>query len=172
MSGRRRNTLVQADERADILTLSKGGYHQVDIAKMLDRSEVTIAKVLAEHRRDEREAHENDYKDMFKVSAKVAAENGDHKPALEWLDRYGAIPESSRQRTAILQARVAADAQRDVTRHLAKAGDGHGPVVNIGIGLPSQLVSQSLSHTVTIEEAPQNRALIVDGRQVPSTEGS
>jgi hypothetical protein len=48
---------------------------------------------------------------MYMTAAQVAATNGDHKPALEWLERHGAIPESSRKRTAILQARLAAEGQ-------------------------------------------------------------
>jgi hypothetical protein len=174
MTKRRRNTLVREDETRDILILAGGGHHQAEIAKMMDRSEATIAKVLAEHRAKERDAEQGEYKAMFKVSARVAAEGGDHRPALEWLDRYGAIPESSKSRTAILQARLAAEGQAAVTSHL-RAGAVSGPVVNIGIGLPSQLQagdSQILYSTVQSRESAQKPALIVAGRVEPSTEGS
>jgi hypothetical protein len=163
---------VREDETRDILILAGGGHHQAEIAKMMDRSEATIAKVLAEHRAKEREEEQGDYKAMFKVSARVAAESGDHRPALEWLDRYGAIPESSKSRTAILQARLAAEGQAAVTSHL-RSGQVSGPVVNIGIGLPNQIQagdSQVLFSTVQSSTHASKPGLIVAGEVVRSTD--
>ena len=98
-----------------------------------------MTRVLAYARDFERRKMVKDAKEAFKVAMRVAAENGDHKPALEWLDRYGAIPETSRQRTQLQAANIAASAQRDVTRHLARTANGIQPTVNIGFGLPMQL---------------------------------
>lgn len=122
------------------------GYSVAAIAGMLDRSEATVAKVVADHRQAQRATHAEEYEAMFKAAAKVAAANGDHKPALEWLDRYGAIPETSRQRTAIHAAQVAAAGQVAVTRHLNAAAS---PTIQIGIAMPGQLPVSSTSSQVS-----------------------
>jgi transposase-like protein len=166
---------VGDEEKSDILALLAVGRTVADVARSMDRDERTVATVVADHRRKLRDDNADAYHAIYKEAATAAAARGDHKPALEWLDRMGAIPETSRQRTQLQASQIAADAQRDVTRHLARGGDGHGPVVNIGIGLPGQLgqgVSQILSHSVTIEDASQKQGLIVAGRVEPSTEGS
>jgi transposase-like protein len=164
---------VGDDERADILALLAIGRTVADVARSIDRDERTVAGVVADHRRTLREADGDTYHAIYKEAAQAAAARGDHKPALEWLDRMGAIPETSRQRTQLQASQIAADAQRDVTRHLAKAGDGHGPVVNIGIGLPSQLgagVSQiNVSHSDSRSHALEP-GLIVARTHVPSTD--
>jgi hypothetical protein len=136
-----------------MLSMLAAGYHATDIARMLDRDERTVARVVSEHRKAQRDAHAAEFEEMYMMAAKVAATNGDHKPALEWLDRHGAIPESSRQRTAILQARLAAEGQAAATKHLQAAG--HSPTIQIGIAMPGQLpVSSELGQTPKSLELP------------------
>jgi hypothetical protein len=174
VSKRRRNTLIGDDERADILALLAIGRTVADVARSLDRDERTVASVVAQHRRELRDAEGVAYHAIYKEAAAAAAARGDHKPALEWLDRMGAIPETSRQRTQLQAAQIAADAQRDVTRHLAKGGDGHGPVVNIGIGLPSQLMGSDLtvlSSTVQSPERAEKQGVLPPGRMLPDITG-
>lgn len=140
-------------EKADVLALLASGHSQADVCRMLDRDPRTVASVVAEHRKAQRDLHAEEYQAIYKEAAKMAAANGDHKPALEWLDRFGAIPETSRQRTQIEAARISADAQRDVTRHLARTANGVQPTVNIGIGLPGQLTASSVTLYST-EQSP------------------
>lgn len=160
MTGRRRPTHIGELEKADVLALLASGHSQADVCRMLDRDPRAVAAVVAEHRQAQRDSHAAEYHAIYKQAAQLAAANGDHKPALEWLDRFGAIPETSRQRTQLEAARIAADAQRDVTRHLARTGDGHGPTVNIGIGLPGQL--GGVSQVTVLTSEPQ---------QIPSKTG-
>lgn len=151
-NGRRRPEHLKPWETRDILVLTRNGYTVPEVAKLVERDEGTVTRVLAYARDFERRKLVKDAKEAFKVAMRVAAENGDHKPALEWLDRYGAIPETSRQRTQLQAANIAASAQRDVTRHLARTANGIQPTVNIGFGLPAQLQdgdSQSVQISVT-----------------------
>jgi hypothetical protein len=166
---RRRPTQIHDDERKDILSLLAAGYDQVSVARVVDRDERTIMRVVAQHRATLREADEAEFKDIYKGAAKIAATKGDHRPALEWLDRMGAIPESSRQRTTILAAKVAAEGQAAVTKHL-HAGVAPSPVVNIGFSMPAQLmpaVSETTSGPVTrLLPASENQRLTAIGDEV------
>jgi hypothetical protein len=174
VSKRRRNTLIGDEEREDILTLHKAGYTFARIANTLDRTEATVARVVHASQAALREQFEAPLLASYARAAEVAAEDGDHRPALDMLDRLGSIPETSRQRTALSVAFMTSEAQRAMVTNGAKAQLApHGPIVNIGIGLPGQLqqgVSQILSHSVTIEDASQKQGLIVAGRSEASTD--
>jgi transposase-like protein len=159
---------VRQDEQEDILSLVAVGYTVAEVARTLDRDPGTVARAVASHRKALRDEHAAEFHQLFHEAAKVAASNGDAKPALEWLDRMGAIPETSRQRTQLQAAGIAADAQRDVTRHLAKQGNGQGPTVNIGIALPSQLpasLGDMPQYSITTN-VPQKQGEIV-ARAIP-----
>jgi hypothetical protein len=57
---------------------------------------------------------------------------------MDMLDRLGAVPVTSRQRTELLKAQISADAMRDQVTSSARFGS---PMVQIGIGLPGVLQS-------------------------------
>jgi hypothetical protein len=124
-------------ERRDILALwATGLYSQKRIAELTMRSPETVSMVLAEKRLKEVEADRDDMRRYYKMAAEMAAAQGNHKPALEWLDRYGEIPETSAQRQATVRTRISARAMHD---QVTSSGRGAGPVVNIGIAMPGQL---------------------------------
>lgn len=151
-SGRRRPTHLKDWERDDILVLANAGYPVADIVTLTDRSVDAVRWVLAEERDRLRRKHADEANELVMAAARVAAEKGDHRPAMEWLDRNGAIPETSRQRTAVAIANITADAQRHLTKHLQGGAPRSGPTVNIGFGLPAQLTdgdSQSVQISVT-----------------------
>ncbi len=152
MSGRKRNTLIRDEERADILTLARAGYAIARIADLLSRDERTVARVVTEDRDTLRKAKETELLDLHMIAARVAAENGDHRPVMDMMDRLGIVPETSRQRTQLQVARMASEAQVAVTRHLQPASS---PTIQIGIAMPGQLpVSQSVGHSPETLELP------------------
>jgi hypothetical protein len=142
-TGRRRPTRLLAWERKDILTLHAAGYSGDAIARTLDRDPKTILRVIAEDLAKARKKDEKEYRELHKRAATLAAENGDAKPAMDMLDRLGAVPVTSQQRTALLRAQIAADAQRDSVIMSSGSGRGAAPMVQIGIGLPAHLLGQS-----------------------------
>lgn len=147
MTGRRRPTLIREQERDDILTLQAAGYTIAKIANMVDRAEASVARVLNEQKVQLRGEYEKGLLGSYMVATTVAAEKGDHRPALEMLDRLGAIPETSRQRTALATAQIVADAQHAMVANGAGRGGASGPTINIGVALPQQLASSgSFSH--------------------------
>jgi hypothetical protein len=112
------------------------GYPAARIAKLVMRSVETVSLVVATQRQEARELNAERVHGYMLRAAEVAAEQGDHRPALEWLDRYGAIPETSKQRTMLERARIGAAAMRDQSRHLTRGAGAlpqAGPVINIGI---------------------------------------
>jgi hypothetical protein len=137
VTGRKRNTLVRDDERADILTLARAGYAIARIADLLSRDERTVARVVTEDRDTLRKAKETELLDLHMIAARVAAENGDHRPVMDMMDRLGIVPETSRQRTQLQVARMASEAQVAVTKHLQQPVSS--PTIQIGIAMPSQL---------------------------------
>lgn len=150
-------------EAKDILVLHAAGYSNRDIATLVDRDPSTVSLVIAKDLARKAKSDASEYMAMHKRATEVAAERGDAKPAMDMLDRLGAVPVTSQQRTALQRAQIAADAQRDVTRHLAtRPAVGSGPSINIGIGLPAQL---SVSHPNT-PETVNNHALFVDVPQI------
>jgi hypothetical protein len=174
VSKRRRNTLIGDEEREDILTLHKAGYTFSRIANTLDRTEATVARVVHASQAALREQFEKPLLATYARAAEVAAEDGDHRPALDMLDRLGSIPETSRQRTALSVAFMTSEAQRAMVTSGAKAQlPAHGPIVNIGIGLPGQLQqgdSQVQTVSYKVDTHAQNQGLIVAGRVEPSTD--
>lgn len=151
MTKRRRPTLVREEERADILTLARAGYTIARIAGTLDRSEATVARIIHEDRDAMRQAHSDELMASYMASVKVAAEQGNHKPALELMDRLGIIPETSRQRTSLAVAQMTSEAQHALVT--SGQGRGSGPTIQIGIAMPGQL--SGLGHS------PQNLELPV-----------
>jgi hypothetical protein len=136
-TGKLRAMRLKGWERRDILALwATGLYSQKRIAELTMRSPETVSMVLAEKRLKEVEADRDDMRRYYKMAAEMAAAQGNHKPALEWLDRYGEIPETSAQRQATVRTRISARAMHD---QVTSSGRGAGPVVNIGIAMPGQL---------------------------------
>ena len=167
---RRRPTQIRDEERRDILTLHGAGYTFARIAETLDRSEVTIARVVRDSQAQLREAHEAALMANYMRASEVAAENGDHRPALEMLDRLGAIPETSRQRTSLAVAHMTSEAQRAMVANSPRASAQHGPTVNVGIAFPSQLpqgVSPVPFEPVTQVLPAANYQHLEGGRKVP-----
>ena len=132
---------MRAEERDDVLTLHRAGYTIARIAQTLDRNEATVARIVHEGAADLRARFEAPLLASYERAAAVAAENGDHKPALEMLDRLGSIPETSRSRTALAVAYMTSEAQRAMVTSGANALKG--PTVNIGISLPHQMGASS-----------------------------
>lgn len=138
MSGKRRATLIRQEERDDILSLARAGYTYARIAATLDRDERTIAKVVGEERAQLRELHADRLMATALQATEVAASRGDARPAIDLLDRIGAIPETSRQRTSLAVAQMTSDAQHALVASGA-ARPVAGPTIQIGIAMPGQL---------------------------------
>jgi hypothetical protein len=153
-TGRRRPTRLLAWERKDILTLHAAGYSGDAIARTLDRDPKTILRVIAEDLAAARKKDEKEYRKLHLRAATLAAENGDAKPAMDMLDRLGAVPVTSAQRTALTRAEITASAMRDqVTMHASRPTQPAGPSVQIGIGLPMHMGSSDLQVPLALPDS-------------------
>lgn len=130
----------------------RAGYGVGEIARTLDRAEATVRGVIEAHRQEfiadaspdapDAETRGERYLRLHEEAAKIAAANGDAKPAMDMLDRLGLVPETSRDRTLLAISREKNIAQTSIASAYGARGGQH-PTVNIGIGFPAQLSAVS-----------------------------
>jgi hypothetical protein len=187
---RRRPTQIHADERQDILAMSRAGYSVAGIADTLDRSQITIRKVLQAELASFRDAvvavtqaepttRGEQYLQWHAAATAAAAAMGNAQPAMDMLDRLGMVPETSRDRTLLQVSREKSEAQKLIASTYATS-PAHAlgrpaPTVNIGIGFPAQLaVSHVQGDAVTQVSGPSNFQRLTatqdEGLEIPSSQ--
>ena len=83
------------------------------------RAEFGLRGVLAEEQGKQRRKLERQYAEWHMKATEMAAANGDAKPAMDMLDRLGAVPVTSRQRTELLKAQISASAYVEKAKALS-----------------------------------------------------